>query len=277
MGKPIQLTYPTVDTMAKRIADLGIGCGTFKKDMKSAFRQLSGDLFDLSLMIYSWQGKYYVDLAVAMGLRSAPSACQRVTNAITAIHCSKGYWLVNYIDDFISAERWKNVWNSYRDLGNLFQEIGAKEAPDKASPLDTQVNCLGVLMDTILMVMKVLPERIQELMNLLQTWRHKETTNRRQLESLLGKLQFISNCVRQGRIFVSRLLGFLKSMNDRQRWYRIPDEVRQDLRWWYLYLPTFNGQGILWYTDVEQIDTLLTMDSSLKGIGGVTKTHFFRA
>ena len=72
MGSEITLTYPTVDTLAKRISDLGVGCATFKKDLKSAFRQLMSNPFDLSLMLYCWRNKFFIDLAVAMGLRSAP-------------------------------------------------------------------------------------------------------------------------------------------------------------------------------------------------------------
>ena len=86
MGMDIHLTYPTVDTLARRIAQLGVGIAVFKKDLKSAFRQLLGDPFDFSLMIYQWGGAYYVDLAVAMDMRSVPSYCQRISSAITYIH-----------------------------------------------------------------------------------------------------------------------------------------------------------------------------------------------
>ena len=86
MGKDIFITYPTIDRLAARVAELGMGCALFKRDLTSTFRQLYADPFDYSLMIHHWQGKYYVDFAVAMGLVSAPSCCQRVTNALTAIH-----------------------------------------------------------------------------------------------------------------------------------------------------------------------------------------------
>ena len=143
---------------------------------------------------------------------------------------------MNYIDDFISAEKWDTVWDSYYELGNLIARIGAKEAVDKASPPDTQVVCLGVLMDTLLMIMKVTPERVIELHNLLEQWRFMKHATRKQLESLVGKLQFIANCVRQGRVFIARLLNWLHTM---ERWghpYEIPFEARLDMKWWYLFL-----------------------------------------
>ena len=131
---PIKLTYPTIDTLAKCIWSLGVGMAVYKKDLLSAFRQLIGDPMDYPLMMYQWQGKIYVDIAVAMGLSSAPSCCQRVTNAITHIHKHSGYWVMNYIDDFISAEYWSRVWDSYNQLGKLLKTIGVAEGENKSSP-----------------------------------------------------------------------------------------------------------------------------------------------
>ena len=39
-GEPIKLTYPTIDTLAKRISEIGLSCRLWKKDMIRAFRQI---------------------------------------------------------------------------------------------------------------------------------------------------------------------------------------------------------------------------------------------
>jgi hypothetical protein len=50
----------------------------------------------------------------------------------------------------------------------------------------------------------------------------------KELQSLLGKLHFIAGCVRPGRIFVSRLLNWLRSafpsdtVGNKQKIYRYP-------------------------------------------------------
>ena len=277
MGDPMKLRYPTLDTFTRRVAQLGRGAAVFKKDMKSAFRQLWGDPFDYSLMLYQWEGSYYVDLAVSMGMRSAPSCCQRVISAIRFIHMKSGYWLMNYIDDFIGAERWTMVWDSYYKLGQLFSKLGAVEALSKASQPDTQVVCLGTLVDTLSMTIQVMPERLVEIMHILQQWRHREFATRKQLESLIGKLQFITQCVRQGRVFISRLLNWLRTMHSRVQKYEVPYEARRDIRWWYLFLPKYNGTSILWYLNVVEVDSKLATDSCLFGCGGISEGQFYRA
>ena len=262
------LTYPTVDTLAKRIFELGVGCALFKKDLTSAFRQLMGDMFDYSLMIYSWDDEYWVDLAVAMGMVSAPGCCQRLTNAITHIHVSKGFWLMNYLDDFIGAEKWSKVFSSYEQFGQLLRDVGAQEAPSKASPPDTLINCLGTLFDTLSMEISVLPDRILELQELLNQWRFKVTCTRNELEKLIGKIQFVTNCVKQGRVFIARMLNTLRKF-PKNGYQDVPSQLRKDVKWWYKYLPTFNGTCILWHLELPLYDTVLATDSSLHGGGGV--------
>ena len=277
MGKEVPLQYLTVDTLAKRIWDLGSGIAVYKKDMTSAFSQLRGDLFDASLMMYKWNDQYFVDLAVAMGLRSAPSCCQRVTNAITHIHQNNGFWLMNCIDDFISAEKWSEVWDSYYSLGKLLNDIGAIEAPKKVSPPDTQVVCLGMLVDTLAMTLSMIPERLVELRKILEKWHTKTETTRKELESLIGKLQFVAMCVRQGHIFIARLLNLLRSMV-RNRKYSVPLEARKDIFWWFVYLLKYNGTSIMWYLNKEQVDTVIATDACLRhGCGGVGFGQYYRA
>ena len=230
MDTEITLKYPTIDTLAHRVVQLGVGSAVFKKDLKSAFRQLFGDPFDFILMLYKWKGRFFVDLAVAIGMRSAPSCYQRLTDAITYIHMMMGYWLMNYIDDFLGAEKWDKVWQSYHKLGELFREIGAQEAMDKASPPDTCVVCLGTMFNTLNMTISIVPDRLCELKDLLNAWRFKKNATRKQVESLIGKIQFITNCVRQGRIFVARLLNWLRAMPMTGS-VSVPKQARLDILW----------------------------------------------
>ena len=57
LGGPVSLTYPTVDDIAERIVQLGLGCLLFKRDLKCAYYQLPVDPFDYPLTRYSWRDK----------------------------------------------------------------------------------------------------------------------------------------------------------------------------------------------------------------------------
>ena len=47
---------------------------------------------------------------------------------------------------------------------------------------------------------------MKEIQQELHTWLFRTTAKCREVESLLGKLQFIAKCIKAGRIFLSRLI-----------------------------------------------------------------------
>ena len=70
-GHPIKLTYPTIDTLAKRIFELGKNCRVWKKDLSRAFRICPLCPHDFSLAGMRWRNKLFFDKVMPMGLRSA--------------------------------------------------------------------------------------------------------------------------------------------------------------------------------------------------------------
>ena len=49
------------------------------------------------------------------------------------------------------------------------------------------------------MIIQVTDNRLQEIHKLLSVWINKRSANKKQLQSLIGKLQFVANYVRPGR------------------------------------------------------------------------------
>ena len=209
LGWPINLTYPTVDDLAKRVHSLGPLCLIFKCDMTRAFFQLPLDPFDYGLFCFSWEGMYFFSLVLVMGHRVALYICQHVTSAISYIHSRAGWFLLNYIDDFVGAELQQRAHQSYRDLGKLMQDIGAQEALHKAVSPSPRVEFLGVLFDAKKGIIEVTPDRLQELVQETGCWFTKTVCTRKELEQLIGKLQFVAACICPRRVFISCMLNQL--------------------------------------------------------------------
>ena len=55
---------------------------------------------------------------------------------------------------------------------------------------------------------------ISEIIDLVTVWLDKCCCSKKNLKSLLGKLIFLLQCVRPGRLFVSRLLNWLRETPD---------------------------------------------------------------
>jgi hypothetical protein len=54
---------------------------------------------------------------------------------------------------------------------------------------------LGITVDTVKLTLEVTPDRVTEISLLVEAWLRKKKAFLRDLQSLLGKLQFVSTCV----------------------------------------------------------------------------------
>ena len=273
-GKPVKLTYPTIDTLAKRISEIGRDCRVWKKDLRRFFRQLPLCPRDYSLIGYRWRSVLFFDKSVPMGLRSATYAAQKTTDSVVYVHKNRGFWSTNYLDDFGSAEERNIAKASYDEMGNILQDFGIEESKEKAVEPTTRMEFLGNTVDTVKMSIEVSQNRMDELLHLIGIWKRKQSYTKKQLQSLIGKLSFVTNCVRAGRIFISRLISQLSNFSDNGR-AQIGDEILQDLQWWERFLPEYNGISILWLQDALPIDHYIASDASLIGGGAVHNKEFF--
>ena len=167
----------------------------FKEDLDRAFRQIFCCLSSVPLMGFRWRNLYYFDLVMVMGCRIAPYICQRVTNMITYLHCRGGFHLLNYVDDFLGAEYWSKITQSHESFKILLEKIGAARSEKKSIPPTQVIEWVGTLFNANNMTIGITQARKVDLMYELNKWRFKTVTTRRELESLVGKLQFVSNCV----------------------------------------------------------------------------------
>ena len=86
---------------------------------------------------------------------------------------------------------------------------------------------------------------MEEIQQELQGWLIKTTASRKEVESLIGKLQFLAKGIQAGRIFLSRLIQWIRGMN-RTDTYSIPIEARKDIAWWGRCAQQSNGISIIW-------------------------------
>lgn len=274
LGDPAKFSLPTVDTIVEMIKVKGRGCALFKRDLRRAYRQLPVDWGDIHLLGYQWQGELYFDLVLPMGLRSSALCCQRTTNLISYICHKQGISVSNYLDDFIGVELWPMAVAAYRALGKIIENSGLEESSPKAIPPSFIMPCLGVLFDTMSLTLTITPERLLEISQLLVSWENKVEANKHELQSLVGKLMFVASCVRPGRVFVARLLNFLRNMSDNS-YTPLPMEALADIRWWKKFMPTYNGVSMMPWQEWSKPDDVLSSDACPSGCGAWVEDEFF--
>ena len=192
------LKYPSVDNLAKLIRKKGRSSKIFKRDLSKAYRQLFCCPGSIHLLGYMFENRFYFDVSLSMVSKSGAYCCQRTTNAIMHVFQQHNYDNVNYLDDLGAAETENKAEEAYDCLGWILDTIGIRETKSKACPPAYIAVFLDILFNTLSMTMQITEERLQEIRELLQNWLGKNHATLKELQSLLGKLNFATSTVCAG-------------------------------------------------------------------------------
>ncbi|KAK3720536.1 hypothetical protein QZH41_001989 [Actinostola sp. cb2023] len=160
LGDSYTLTYRTIHSLLDLVRQHGNGCLLYKLDLRRAYRQFPVDPRDYHLLGLWWKDMYFIDMRLPFGLRSAPQACQRITDAVRYMHLRDGYHLVNYLDDFCGVSSPERASAGFSALRSLLQELGLDEAYEKAVSPTTRLTFIGLEVDTIAMTVSVPEDKL---------------------------------------------------------------------------------------------------------------------
>ena len=265
--------YPKLDSLEAMILSIGQGALMWKRDLERYYLQLPLDPVDYWRTGFIWRQNYFFFIAYMFGLRHAGWAGQAITSAVTWAHRRLGldydgelFNALNYSDDLAGCEEGERAMVSFLQIAALLQELGLQESKDKASPPATKMEYLGVCFDSVSLQKSISPCKIAELKDMLFTWLRKTTCTKRCLQSLTGKLLWVSRCVSHSRCFLSRLLSGLKTLSEQHHKIKITEDMRLDILWWYSYIREFNGVSFI--SDPAIITKTYAGDACKAGGGG---------
>ena len=264
LGEVINLHYASVEQVCSMVLEAGLGA------------QISVDPRDYCFLGYHWKDYYYFDTVLAMGQRNAAMACARTTDAVIYMHEKDGYHATNYLDDLIGVNKPELGSEAYDSLGKLLNDLGLHENVQKACPPATVQIVLGVLVNTVDGTVSVPPDRMEEIILKVSEWQGKSRCKKVELQSLIGKLQYVAKCVLQSRVFLNRLLETLRSMKERKS-IKLSDSFMKDLRWWDKFMEKYNGVSFIPSDIWMEPDVTFATDSCLIGCGGVCQKEFFHS
>ena len=123
--------------------------------------------------------------------------------------------------------------------------MGIPLAPNKLEGPTTRLTFLGILIDSSCMETSLPDDKLQELLTELQSWFLRNKCLKRELLSLIGKLNFACRIIPAGRIFLRRLIDLSTSARLPHHHVTMNHEDRRDITWWLQFLPTWNGCAII--------------------------------
>ena len=98
----------------------------------------------------------------------------------------------------------------------------------------------------------------------------KDKVQLRELQSVIGKLQFATTIIKVGRPFLRRLYDLTYHVAKPFYMVRISKEAKEDLRMWLDFLRGYNGKTILYQPSIAESNAInLFSDASGLGFGGM--------
>ena len=127
---------------------------------------------------------------------------------------SKGFIIFYYIDDYVSVGVSSVTQESYATLVGLMEELGLTIGQKNLVAPSMQTVCLGVLIDFVKRTVSILVEKLEKINVTVCQWLSNRVVTKRQLQSLLGLLLYIHNCIKPARFFLNRMLECLCASHD---------------------------------------------------------------
>ena len=270
LGTPFLLTLPTIDDITRKIIKLGKGSLLYKIDVSRAFRHVKMDPKDYSLLGLRLQD-YFIDTCLPFGFRHGSAIFQRLSDAVRHFMRQKGHQVTNYIDDVIGHATVSQANPSFQCLKDLLLELGFALSDKKMVAPTTKCICLGIELDTETFTAAIPADKLEKISKMCQQWQHKVKCKKRELQSLLGSLLYISKCVHSSRPFLNRMLDLLRASHKHEL-VTLNVDFKRDLNWFCEFLPVFNGSAFFKH---DSIQGEIELDASLEGLGAIYNNQVY--
>jgi hypothetical protein len=270
----------------KVVCKLGRGCMMSKLDIKSAYRLIPIRPNDWPLLGMRWKQKFYFHTSLPFGLKSSCHIWERYATAAEWIVRNKLRVedIDHYVDDyFLAAVTYILCKEQLDGVSDIFSKLGMIIATEKTIEPTTRLVYLGITIDSNEMSISLGPDKIATIIELLDQWMDCDTCSMKQLQSVIGTLQWAANVVTHGRTFIQRLRDLeheyveIENHTDESA-ITINDESREDAEWWRTFIRQWNGISLLW--DQEWLEDQHVLqphtDACNTGYGAVCGKEWFQ-
>lgn len=287
--------YQTIDDAISEILKAGRGAMLAKTDIESAFKLIPVHPDDHELLGIKFRGQFYFDKTLPMG---ASISCNLFEKFSTALHWIAKHKLhiascVHVLDDFlfISPEEYPDHDNDgfifvapenskcQEDLDKFLDFCREINTPIKVSKTvgpSPILTFLGIELDSIQFEARLPFDKVQKIRTLVTSFIPRKKVTLREIQSLIGLLNFACRVVVPGRAFLRRLIDLTKGIAKPHYRLRLTREARRDLIAWKSFIDTYNGKTIflstIWLTS-EHLH--LFTDASNIGFGAIFQNSWF--
>lgn len=249
-----------------------------KLDLKAAYRSVSISKASQRVTGLKWQfgldTVYMYDNKLPFGSRWAPGIFHRLSQAIRRIMVGKGHTgVVAYLDDFLCVgSSFEECKTMLLDLIGLVRKLGFWVSYNKVIGPVQRLVFLGIELDTIGMSLALPQDKLLKCRDSLKKFSSRVRASKKQVQQLLGLLNWAAGVVRTGRVYLRGLISLCKGTKHSNSRVVLNALVLEDIDWWYKCIQMFNGRSI-WLSKLPI--TCVFTDACNSGAGGIFCNDWF--
>ena len=156
----------------------------------------------------------------------------------------KIYYILHLLDDFLLVAPSVQLCQQQLDLFlSLCTYLGIPIAPEKTCGPATSTSFAGIELGSILSEARLPLDKIEKCVSLISEFCRRKKVTLKEVQSLVGLLNFVCSVMRLGRAFLRRLIDLTVAVRMPNHYMRLNREVKEDFNLWLSFLSNFNGKS----------------------------------
>jgi hypothetical protein len=203
------------------------------------FRIIPINPADYHLLGIKWRVFYYYDRAMPMGCSSSCSTFETFSTAVEWIAWEKLLIdkLLHLLDDFLIISSTYFVCKAHFDLFIILCDfLGIPIAPDKIFGPSTTLTFTGIELDSLKWEACLPKDKIEKCVQCIASFLTRKKVTLKELQSLIGLLNFACLVVTPGCAFLRRLIDLTCGISQPHFFIRLNCNVKDDLRLWHFFI-----------------------------------------
>ena len=280
------VSYTKFTEVVELASALGPGAYLWTVDAQDAYYRVPIKRKYWHLMGFKWLNQYYFFTSLQMGLSSACKIYTRFADAVEYIiiknnfnlfHVSAGSSKIralrHYLDDFFGgSQSLVDATDQFNTVQGWFVRLGIPTKPSKCVAPSQKAKILGWIYNTVEQMVSVPADKAHRYSELISDIIQRGYSNKKELEKVIGKLQWASLAIFPGKAFIRRLEKVLHTPDLKYGTKVVLSNfVIEDLKWWLWALKNLNGLSFFWLlkSHSSNFDIIVWTDASSKvGMGG---------
>ncbi|MEL7521066.1 MAG: reverse transcriptase domain-containing protein, partial [Cyanobacteria bacterium J06553_1] len=225
--------YLKIKEVTRTIMQPGWAC---KIDLQDAYYQVPIAQGFTKYLAFPLDGKTFTFQFLPFGLTTAPWAFSRIITPIKGYFHKKGVNFHSYLDDFIIICPSLDLLKvQIKLVQETLSDLGLKINLEKSVLIPTrELEYLGIWVDCLHLRVSVTQKKKDLICRKIPEFLLKDRFSKRDLESLVGLMNFLAPCIHLGRMYLAPMQRFLSQIKTPNRDLLLfnPKELEAPLSVW---------------------------------------------